>query len=162
MGLRTSLKVQFDCKYQSAVDYNATFEATMPGIPDFVWPDGTVVNTADQVYADVGVTLATATTRNLDLRSLITPRGASQQFADVRLIMIRCRDYALTFAKGASDGWTGLGSAWTMTLPAGTWFCLSNPTDGAMVTGASNKVIDITNASGSTATYDVIVVGTTA
>lgn len=160
--LRTALKVQFDCKYRTDVDYNATYEATMPGIPDFVWPDGTVLNTADQVYADVGVTLATASTRNLDLRSLVTPLGVSQQFVEVRLIMIRCRDYALTFANGASNGWTGLGSAWTLTLPAGTWMCLANPLDAKMPTTASDKVIDISNASGSTATYDVIIVGTTA
>jgi hypothetical protein len=162
MGLRTSLKVQFDCEHRSSLDYEISARATMPGIPDFTWPDGTVLNTADQVYADTGVTLATASTRNLDLRSLTTPLGVSQQFVEVRLIMIRCRDYALTFAKGAANGWTGLGSAWTMTLPAGTWFCITNPLDAKMPTTASDKVIDISNASGQTATYDVIFVGTTA
>ena len=162
MGLRTALKVQFDCKYQTSADYNTSFEATMPGIPDFVWPDGTVLNTSDQVYADIGVTLATATTRNLDLRSLVTPLGAAQIFAEVRLIMIRCRDYALTFEDGAANGWTGLGNGWKLIPPAGTWLCLANASDGRLPTTASDKVIDITNASGSTATYDIIIVGTTA
>jgi len=162
MGLRTALKVQFDCKYQTSGDYNSVIEATMPGIPDFVWPDGTVLNTADQVYADIGVTLATASTRNLDLRSLITPLGTGQQFVEVRLLMVRCRDRALTFAKGGTNGWSGLGSAWTLTLPAGTWICLANALDASLPTTASDKVIDISNESGSIATYDVIVVGTTA
>lgn len=137
--------------------------AYQSGFPDFdqYWSSGTGSSQADLFWEDIGVTLATATTRNLDLRALTSgPGGSTVDMREIRYFAMRCRDFALLIAKGAANGFTGFGSAFSLVIPAGMWFRLVDPTDGKVPTGAADKVLDITNSSGSTATYDLLIVGT--
>ncbi len=144
-----------------AASYGGSTNVPVPAM-DLAWGDGAGENSVQEHYAVIGATIANAGTTTIDLRSLTVEDGGSITLVEVRAIFVRCRDYALTFAKGGTNGWTGLGTAWTITPPAGCWFRIVCGTDGAMGTTASVKTIDITNASGSTATYDVVIVGVTA
>lgn len=159
MGLRTVFRVLFDFEFSDDGDYLGVLRSGFAN-PDLLLANGATAGKANVPYSDVGVTLADGATRNLDLRNLTGPKGGALLFAEVRLLAIRCRDGALTFAKGASNGWTGLGSSWTIKLPSGSWTYLVCPTDGVLSTGAADRVIDITNNSGGTVTYDLVVVGT--
>lgn len=161
MTQRTTIRDYLDVTTTEADDFGVEVRTLFPSL-DVLWGSGTGSSQADKRYEDIGVTLTTASTRNLDLRSLTDHRGAALSFVEVRGIWVRCRDFALTFAKGAANGWTALGAAWTITPPAGTWMRILNPTDAKLPTTATDKVIDISNASGSTATYDLLIVGVSA
>jgi hypothetical protein len=137
----------------------------LSGFPelDLYLGSGTAANQADLFWTDISVSILTATTRNLDLRALTNgPGGAAVDLREIRGIWFRARDFALTLAVGAANGWTALGALFSIVPPAGTWFRVVNPTDGVLPTGAANKVLDLSNASGSTATYDLLIIGTSA
>lgn len=164
MGLRTSIRFGLDSVLSINAengDYEGQLRAKFPDL-DLLWASGTNASEADRLITDYGATLTTGSTRSLDLRSIANALGGTTTFAEVRAIGFRLRDQPLTIGKGGSNGWTGLGASWTLTPPIGTWFFLVNSEDGRLPTGASDKVIDIANASGSTATYDLVILGTSA
>lgn len=164
MGLLTTIRAEIDALLGINAengDYEGTVRAKFPAL-DLRWPSGTAASQADRLITDYGVTLADGATRNLDLRSIANALGGTTTFVEVRALGIRLRDKPLTVAKGGSNGWTGLGASWTITPPIGTWILLVNAEDGRLPTTASDKVIDITNNSGDVATYDLLLIGTSA
>lgn len=93
----------------------------------------------------------------IDLTSLTGVNGASVTFSGltVRNILIRNKGAAsMTFAKGATNGYTGFGSAFSLTIPAGGVASIYNHTLSSAV-GGSAKTIDVTGTG--TQTFDVII-----
>ncbi len=160
MGLLTTIKTSITWALGLSGDYLGAVRQAFPDL-DLRWGSGTGSSQADQPWADIGATLANSATRNLDLRALTGQSGATLTMAEVRMIRITS-DVDLTIAKGASNGWTGLGASFSMLVVGGGTYILVNPTNGKMATGASDKVLDITNSSGGTATYSIEVIGVSA
>lgn len=99
----------------------------------------------------------TAGAYTIDLTSLTGTNGASVTFngLTVRNILIRNKGAAaMTFAKGASNGYTGFGSAFSITIPSGGVMSLYTHTLSGAV-GGSSKTIDVTGTG--TQTFDIIV-----
>lgn len=166
MGLLTRLRMEFESFFgvnAEAADYEGVIRPKITPL-DVRWVDGTSSNKANRAWSDYGATLAAAGTRNLDLRALTNVFGAAVTMAEIRAVGIYVRDTAdtdhLDFAKGASNGFTGFGTNFSMRVQRGTWIWLVCPLDGEYPTGASDKVLDITNNSAATVTYDLVVIGT--
>lgn len=99
----------------------------------------------------------TAGAYTIDLTNLTGTNGASVTFngLTVRNILIRNKGAAsMTFAKGASNGYPGFGSSFSVTIPPGGVMSIYNHTLSSAV-GGSAKTIDVTGTG--TQTFDIIV-----
>jgi hypothetical protein len=162
-SLRTKLKGIISVIY-AAFDSNQSNSSVAVAIPpfDFDWTSGTSSNQADQPWCRKSKALSNAAVDSWDLRALTSaPGGATMNMTEVRYIGLRMiSGTSLLVAKGASNGFTGLGSAFSIVLKPGMVVWIADPTDGAHATGASDKVIDITAAGA--CVYDIAVIGTSA
>lgn len=168
MGLLTKLRLEFDAVFgvnAEAADYEGVVRPKITPL-DERWVSGTAGSKADRAWGDYGATLAASATRNLDLRALTNALGASISMTEIRAVGLYVRNVASTdsldIAKGASNGFTGFGASFSMRVQRGTWVWLVCPVDGEYPTGASDKVLDITNNSAAEVTYDIVVIGTSA
>lgn len=98
----------------------------------------------------------------IDLTSLTGLNGAalSMSGSKGRVIKIKApagNGASMTIAKGASNGYTGLGSAFSVTLPPGAEFCFYDGGAGGTV-GSGSKTLDV-SGTGSSDTLQVEVVG---
>lgn len=141
----------------------------VPLIPslDVAWGSGTGDNQSDLVAADVGLSIAAGATESLDLAALAKgPEGSTVAFAEIRAILIRTpttNGSTVTLSPNATNGWTGLGAALEIEVPAGAYMRLYTPVDGSAPVSASDKVLDITNDDGAAAaTVDICIIGTSA
>lgn len=149
----------------STEDNQAPYVGLVPML-DELWPDGTDANEADDFWVNYAQPLTGSGTVSLDLANLSNgPDGGAVTFAEVRAILIRARSTngdAVRLKPNASNGWTALGSSLQVEIPAGGYFRLACGVDGALPVGASDKVLDLENLSGSAAVVDVLIVGTSA
>lgn len=127
--------------------------------------DGTGTGQADRVFSDRR-NLSASASENLDLAgSLAGAFGQTVTFVKVKLIILYCRTagQTLSLSKGASNGWGGFASGSTDALYAkgGGFLVWFDPT-GTAVTASTGDIVTIANSSGSTASYDIFVIGTSA
>ncbi len=132
------------------------------------WTNGTTANTADLIFSDTR-TLAASATEDLDLAgSLSSVYGATLTFVELRAILVvastantnnvnitRPASNGVPLFLAASDG--------TPVTPGG-FFYWANPADGKVaVTAGTGDLITFTNSSsGTSVTYDVVIVGVSA
>lgn len=129
--------------------------------------DGTGSGQADRVFSDQR-TIAASSSETLDLNSMVDPFAIAKTIAKIKFIMIVASSsntnnvevggaasnqfYANLF-KDSSD---------KIVLRPGAAFCFYDPT-GLTVTDASADSLKIANSSsGSSVTYDILIVGTSA
>lgn len=163
MAMRGSFKESFAVEYipGSTGDSTGKLAAQHPFL-DVLWGDGTTVSKFDDWWSDYNQTLATATDRDLDLRSLASgPRG-TVTFAEIRGILFKTdTDMTLT-VHPTTNPWVSLGAAFSILVGAGTSFRYLCPTDGKLPVGNTNKVLRLKNETLGTATYSIVILGTTA
>lgn len=167
MGLLTNLRAVIDSVWSftagGIVDAGGSRGVAFPPL-DVRWASGSSNNEANAAAPLYEQTIATGATDTIDLNSIAMIFGTTTAFAEVRAIGIYVHNNAatdaLTIGKGATNGWTGLGASWTVTLQRGTHLILACPIDGEYAVSGSNKTIDIANSSGATVTYSVFVIGT--
>jgi hypothetical protein len=130
--------------------------------------NGTGANAADLCFHDTR-TLAASGTEDLDLAgALAGPFGAAQVFAEVRAIMIKAAAGNTNNVRVSRPAANGvplfLAASDGIDVPPGGVFLWSCPADGKLaVTAGTGDLITIANsAGGSTVTYDVVIVGTSA
>lgn len=164
---RFSLKERLEVLLRSAdTDNNvsssrANFEAL-----ELLWSDGSDNDEFNLFWCDAERSVASAATDDLDLRNLAaagSPTGAALLMAEIRAIFIvaaRANTTTLTLEPGAANGWTALGAALSYDLKPGSIHRLANGKDGQHPTTATDKVLSITNGSGATATYGILILGT--
>jgi hypothetical protein len=146
-------------------NFGGAFAMSHP-LLDILWPYGTSANQFDRFWCDVGRTIASNTNDDLDLNALAaaaSPSGAAVSLAEVRAILLYWRSANTTNATlqpGASNGWTALGASFLKTIKPGTYERMICGVDGAYPVGGSDKVLRIANSTGATATYDILIVGT--
>lgn len=130
---------------------------------------GTGADQADRCYAK-SRTVNASTTDTLDVATgggLTDIRGQALALAKVKAIVIRNTHatQAITLTRPAANGvpiFAAAGDA--VTIPAGGVFALAAPGAAglATVTGGTGDLIDIVNGAGSSATYEIAIVGTSA
>ena len=140
-------------------------------LAEILLANGIGFNQADLAFSDLR-SLAASTTEDLDLVGGFTD-GLGNTVSPAKVKGIMLINYSTTqtlqVGKSASNGWTGLlsGTTDTMSLPkaAGNslpgmlfWF---SPQATAITAGTGDKIA-ITNPSGSTASYLIILIGTSA
>lgn len=101
--------------------------------------------TPDVEYCVVKTIALTAGAYTIDLSSMTGTNGAAVVGTGKKIRLLRITNNganAMTFAKGASNGHTGLGSAFSATIPVGgtaAWILA----DGGVAIGSGDKTIDV-------------------
>lgn len=131
---------------------------------------GIAAGQADRVFADTR-TLAASGTEDLDLAGvLVDPLGATLTFAKVKGIVVvaaAANTNNVVVGAAATNAWAGLLNATgTVTLRPGAafaGFAGAADANGYTVTGATGDLLKVANSgAGSTVSYDIIVIGTSA
>jgi hypothetical protein len=167
-SLKTKLLVQLQATYKNLLDLGSptdSFEKRQL----IELSNGTGANAADLMFHDRR-TLAASGTEDLDLAAGLTNplTGASMTFAEVRAVVITAASgntNNVRVTRPASNGvplFVAAGDG--IDVPPGGAFCWSCPADGKVaVTAGTGDLITVTNSSsGTSVTYDVVIIGTSA
>ena len=166
MGLSATLGASIGYNLTGAPDIGSV-SANYPGHSNSELSSGTGSNQGDIVFSDRR-TLVTASNEDLDLSgSLIDPIGGAAIFAKVKAILVKsigANTTNLTVKPATVNGFLGpFGAAThTITVPPGGTMALYAPVSGWAVTAGTGDLINVANAAGASASYEIIVVGTSA
>jgi len=129
--------------------------------------NGTTAGRADKVWADTR-TVTTGATDSLYLAGTLTNAfGEVVTFVKLRAIAIKAaaaNTTTLQVARPASNGVLLFAAASDalFALSAGGFFCWADPAAGFAVTAGTGDLLSIINSAGATASYDIVLVGTSA
>lgn len=167
MTLKTVITTQVDATLSSALDL-VTATVPLSYKKKLTWTSGTGANTADLMFSDTR-TVAASGTDALDLAGSLTgPLGTTLTFVELRLVLVsastantnnvrvnRPASNGVPLFLAASDG---------IDVPPGGTFLWLCPADGKVtVTAATGDLLNIDNSSsGTSVTYDVVIIGTSA
>jgi hypothetical protein len=145
--LRVSGTFLYDCTAPFA-------DIAVPLQRDWSLASGSTSGTANKVFVG-DVTLAAAATRDINLAQIVGPAG---EFTPdyVAAFAIWCVTPAGkgTLTPHATNGWTGLGSAYSIPVSTGP-FCVASD-EGIAIT-STNKVMTLTNTGAASATYRITI-----
>lgn len=132
------------------------------------WDNGTNANQADLIYQKSGSLATGATDSTIDLAgTLADATGGTTVFARVKLVMVASdssNTTNLTIGAG-SNAFIGFWGANTHTItirPGGVFLVGSLDATSYTVTAGTADILQIVNSAGATATYQVLVVGSSA
>lgn len=136
---------------------------------DYAWTvaNGTSSGMADKVWGDTR-TVTTGATDSLDLAGSLTDAfGETITFVKVKAILVyaaAANTTTLTITRPTAAGVVLFGAAdgTVAALSAGGFFAWVDPAAGFTVGSTSSDALDIVNSSGASASYEIIVVGTSA
>lgn len=166
MALTTTITAQVDALLTNALDL-ATAAAPMNYRKRTNIASGTATGQADRVFSDTR-TLAASASEDLDLAgSLVGPLGTTVTFAKLKALVVVAaagNTNAVRVTRPASNGVPLFlaASDGIDVLPGGT-FMWVGPGAGVAVTASTGDLITIANSSsGTSVSYDVIIIGTSA
>lgn len=167
MTLRTEVKASIAAALVGSADFaNPKFD--LPPRDTIVMETGTGSNLADLLFSDQR-TLALSTSEDLDLAaSLSDPLGATLTFVKVKAIEIRAaagNGGNIVVGGAAVNAFLGAFADATdkLEIPAGGAVVMVAPGAGWTVTPGTGDLLKIENDdSGAAATYDIVIVGTSA
>lgn len=167
MSLTTKISTKIDA------DYTGSNDLGTPSFPlnynlNVSMATGTAANKADLLFSDQR-TLAASATEDLDLAGGLTdPLGATLTFVKIKAIIISAASgntNDVEVKPATTNGFTGPfnAAADTLIIPAGGSIALIAPVSGWTVTAGTGDLLTITNgSSGTSVTYDIILIGTSA
>lgn len=165
--LRTTVTAQIEATFKNVLDLGTPTDAFLKKTK-IELSNGTGANSADLMFHDQR-TIAASSNEDLDLAgSLAGPFGASQVFVELRAILISAaaaNTNNVRVTRPASNGVPlFLAASDGIDVPPGGVFLWSCPADGKVtVTASTGDLINIANSSsGSTVTYDVVIIGSSA
>ncbi len=166
-SLKTVVTARIDATYQNIIDL-VTADAPLQTQKKITMTNGTGASTADLVFSDTR-TLSASASENLDLAgSLADVFGSTLTFVELRAVMViaaagntnnvrvtRPASNGVPLFLAASDG---------IDVPPGGVFLWACPADGKVtVTASTGDLLTVANSSsGTSVTYDVVIVGTSA
>jgi hypothetical protein len=169
--MATSLKTILDLKVKAALSNPldlVTGAAPLEYDYKKTLTNGTTANAADLVFSDTR-TINASSNEDLDLAGALTSvYGSTLTFVEVRAIMIKAADgntNNVRVTRPASNGVPlFLAASDGIDVPPGGVFFWACPADGKVtVTAGTGDLINVANSSsGSSVTYDVIIVGVSA
>lgn len=165
--LKTIVTAQIETTFKNLLDLSSPTD-NLTETAKIQLANGTSANSADLCFHDQRTINASAN-EDLDLAgSLAGPFGASQVFVELRAIMIKAASgntNNVRVTRPASNGVPlFLAASDGIDVPPGGVFLWSCPADGKVtVTAATGDLINVANSSsGTSVTYDVVIVGTSA
>lgn len=170
MTLRTVIRAALNAKLTGSADF-ATPEFQLPFDADIELTNGIGNDQADVMWSDQR-TLSASADEDIDLSgALETALGGSAVFAKVKALLVRASaDNANDVVIGpasSGDGWDGPfgGTNPTVSIPPGGAALFVAPKTGWTVSGSAPKrdLLNVANGgAGSSVTYDIKIVGTSA
>lgn len=166
-SLKTTLTAAISAALSNPLDL-VTGDAPLEYTKKMIWTNGTTIDKADLVFSDTR-TLTASSNEDLDLAgSLASIYGATLTFVELKALLIvastantnnvrviRPASNGVPLFLAASDG---------IDVPPGGLFFWACPADGKVtVTAATGDLINVANSSsGTSVTYDVVIVGASA
>lgn len=153
--------------------HSGTADLGTPALPfslssNFTLASGTGANQADRVFTDTR-TLGASGTEDLDLAGvLLDAFGAAITFVKMKALIIKAaaantNNVNLSRPAGATGVPIFLAISDGIIIPPGYTFAWFGPGTGITVTPATGDLITLTNSAGGTSvTYDVVIIGTSA
>lgn len=169
MPLSTQLDVNLSASYTQATSPPGTGAAAYALPKRYSWLTGVGANQADKIYTVSG-TIAASGTATLDLAGSVTDIfGVTVTLVKLKMIMVQAaaaNTNNVQLSQPASNGVAGLFSASGTSinvLPGGTLLWVAPNLAAIPVTAATGDLLTLANSSsGSSVTYTVTVVGTSA
>lgn len=165
--LKTIVTAQIETTFKNLLDLSTPVD-TLTETAKIQLANGTGASSADLCFHDQR-TINASSNEDLDLAgSLAGPFGAAQVFVELRAIMIKAASgntNNVRVTRPASNGVPlFLAASDGIDVPPGGVFLWSCPADGKVtVTASTGDLINIANSSsGTSVTYDVVIVGTSA
>jgi hypothetical protein len=166
MSLTTNIDLKLSATHLSALDL-ATAEAPIHLHPIIALVSGVAANQADVAFSDTRQVL-TAATDSLDLAGggLVDAFGVAFAPAKVRAILIYSRPTNTTnltlFGDANSVGILNTAATTTTLTPGSAFLAINMALAGWAVGAGATDIVKIVNAAGATATYDIVIIGTSA
>jgi hypothetical protein len=169
MALQTTIDVNVTASYAATTAAPGTSAVPFSLIKRTNLLSGVGANQADKIYT-VSATLAASGTTNLDLAGSVTDVfGVTFTIVKLKALIVRAASgntNNVVFGPAAANGLVGLFAGTTPTIavmPGGTFAWAAPGTTAPTVTAGTGDLLTFTNSSsGSSVTYDVTVVGTSA
>jgi hypothetical protein len=170
MALSFSLQIGIRATQTSPLDLSTPVDPLVYNL-SAVFASGTGSGQCDKLFHDTR-TLTTGASEDLDLAgSLLDFQGNAITFAKVKFILIHNKSTTRTLTVGGAASnqfinWVGNAND-VINLPPSTTgapsvLLLLAPASGYAVTAATGDLLKITNDSGASAVYDIIIAGTSA
>jgi hypothetical protein len=166
LALSSVLTAQIDATLTDTLDL-ATGSVPLSYRQRYTWATGTAASQADRVFHDTR-TLAASATEDLDLAGSLTGAfGTTTTFVDLKAILISAADgntnnVRLTRPANGVPLFLAQGDGLDV-YPGGTFMWIAPGTSVVTVTAGTGDLLTITNSSsGSSVTYDVVIIGTSA
>lgn len=165
--LKATVTAQIEATFKNVLDLGTPTDAFLKR-QRIELANGTGANSADLMFHDQR-TINASSNEDLDLAgSLAGPFGASQVFVELRAILISAaagNTNNVRVTRPASNGVPlFLAASDGIDVPPGGVFLWSCPADGKVtVTASTGDLINIANSSsGTSVTYDVVIIGASA
>lgn len=168
MALTTTIGVTVDGIYTKTADLSTASDSMSRRYGAYL-SSGTGAGKADLRFADTR-TLAASATEDLDLAgSLVDIYGATLTFAKIKAVIISAaagNTNSVVVGAGTNPWLTALNSTGTITLRPGAFIALGAGAADATayaVTAATGDILKIANSgAGTSVTYDIVIIGTSA
>jgi hypothetical protein len=168
MAAQAGIKLLITAKLDAAVDIGVV-EHEINYQPGYNFSDGTGLNEIKQIFSD-SRTLAASTNEDLDLAGgLVNALGQTLTFTKIRGIIVRAaaaNTNNVVVGNATSNGfatWVGAAAHTLIVRPGGMLALFAPDATGYAVTASTGDLLRIANSgSGSSVTYDLILIGTTA
>lgn len=166
-NLRAIVTARIDATYKNVVDLGTAVD-TFTKTSKIELSDGTGANSADRMFHDQR-TLAASAAEDLDLAGvLVNEFGAVTTFVELRAVLITAatgNTNNVRVTRPASNGvplFVAAGDG--IDIPPGGSFMWACGADGKVtVTAATGDLLTVTNGgAGTSVTYDVVIIGTSA
>ncbi len=166
-NLKATVTAQVSATYKNIVDLGTAVDA-FTKTAKIELSDGTGAGSADRMFHDQR-TIAASSSEDLDLAGvLVNEFGAVTTFVELRAVLITAASgntNNVRLTRPASNGVPlFLAASDGIDIPPGGTFLWACPADGKVtVTAATGDLLTVANSgAGSTVTYDVVIIGTSA
>lgn len=167
MGLKTTIKAAIEYKLTGSPDLGSAI-AKFDGWPETVLEGGTTAQKADVVFSDT-ITLSASGSQNLDLAgSLENALGGAAVFAKVKAIAVKAspantNDVVVGGAGSNTFDGPFADSSDKINVAPGGVLLVTAPAAGWDVTADTGDILTVANGAGGTSvTFDIIIIGTSA
>lgn len=166
MSLATNLRARIKAEQAGVLDLG-TLLADVDESFSADLASGTSASQADLIWSDTR-TLTASATENLDLAGVLADAfGATLTFVKIKAILIKAaagNTNNVVIGNGSNPFLGPFGAAaHTLAVPPGGCVALFAPVSGWAVTAATADILKVANSSsGSSVTYDITIVGTSA
>lgn len=166
-SLKTIVTARIDATYKNLLDLSTPLD-TLAEVGKLEWANGTGADSADRLWHDQR-TISASSNEDLDLAGvLVNSFGSTMTFVELRCLMIKAASgntNNVRLTRPASNGVPlFLAASDGIDIPPGGLFLWACGADGKVtVTAATGDLLNVANSSsGTSVTYDVVIVGTSA